>query len=168
MNNVKPMKIILVAMTASVLSSYAYAQQFTAELSGFNEVPAAILSPGTGTLTLTLDPRASTLTYALTYSALTSPVTQAHIHFGKEHVAGGIMVFFCSNQMGPPQGTPACPDSGTVSGTITANGVTAIEAQNVTAGDFNAVVTALTSGTSYANVHSARFPAGEIRGEIRP
>jgi len=48
-------------------------------------------------------------------------VTQAHIHFGKRHVAGGIIVFLCTNLGNGPAGTPACPDSaGTVTGSITA------------------------------------------------
>ena len=53
----------------------------------------SILSTGQATLKLSVDKAAQTLTYSLTYSGLTN-VLQAHIHFGKEHVAGGIMVFF--------------------------------------------------------------------------
>jgi hypothetical protein len=37
----------------------------------------------------------------------------------------------------------------------------------VTAGDFDAVTDALNSNTAYANVHTAKFPAGEIRGQVR-
>jgi hypothetical protein len=92
---------------------------------------------------------------------------QSHIHFGKEHVAGGIMVYFCSNLANPPSGTPTCPaDGGTVTGTIVATGVVGPTAQNVTVGDFGAVIAALESDTAYANVHTSQFPAGEIRGQI--
>jgi hypothetical protein len=42
-----------------------------------------------------------------------------------------------------------------------------ITGQNVTAGDFQAIVDALESDTTYANIHTTGFPAGEIRGEIR-
>jgi hypothetical protein len=94
-------------------------------------------------------------------------VTQAHIHFGKEHVAGGIIAFLCTNLGNGPAGTPACPaNSGTVTGTITAASVEAILKQNVSAGDFDALEDALTSNTAYANVHTTAFPAGEIRGQI--
>jgi CHRD domain len=38
--------------------------------------------------------------------------------------------------------------------------------QNVSAGDFAALVSAITSDTAYANIHTVAFPAGEIRGQI--
>jgi CHRD domain len=157
------------------LSMSAYAASFSTTFSGFQEIgglgageTGAILSKGTGTLELQLKKKASTVTFKLTYSGLSSPVTQAHIHFGKEHVAGGIMVFFCSNLASPPPGTQACPaNGGTVSGTITPASVIGPTAQNVTVGDFNALVAALFSNTAYANIHTVNFPAGEIRGQIQ-
>ena len=149
------------------------ADPFSATLSGFEEIGAlnnatgAILTDGEGSLRLNLDERNQTLNYALTYSDLTSNVTQAHIHFGKIHVAGGIFVFLCSNLGNGPAGTPACPAAGgTVSGTITAAGVLSVPGQNISAGDFDAVIQIITSDTAYANVHTVKFPAGEIRGQI--
>jgi hypothetical protein len=50
---------------------------------------------------------------------------------------------------------------------ITAASVLGITGQHVTAGDFDALVDALESHTTYVNVHTTGFPAGEIRGEIR-
>lgn len=147
-------------------------QSFHAVFSGFNELgelnaeTGAILSPGRATLDLTLDPQAQTLTYTLQYSGLTSSVTQAHIHFGKVHTPGGVLVYLCSNLGNGPTGTPDCPASGTVTGTLTATSVQAIAGQNVTAGDFDALVDALESDTTYANIHTTNFPSGEIRGEI--
>lgn len=148
---------------------------FSAKLSGFEEVggvgagqTGAILSAGTATLDLHLDRNAQTLTYTLEFSGLGADVTQSHIHFGKRHVGGGVMVFFCSNLGNGPAGTPACPaGGGTVTGTVMAAGVVGPAAQGVTVGDFNAVVEALDSNTAYANIHTTKFPAGEIRGQIR-
>jgi len=164
----------MLAAALFVLSSIpASAQEYHARLSGFQEVgglgageTGAINSAGQATLDLTLDKTAQTLTYKLTYSGLIN-VLQSHIHFGKEHVAGGVMVYFCSNLANPPSGTPTCPaDAGTVSGTIAATGVVGPAAQGVTVGDFAAVIAALTSDTAYANIHTMAFPAGEIRGQI--
>jgi hypothetical protein len=148
-------------------------EEFSAVFSGFNEVGAlnaqsgAILSDGKATLQLRLNRADQSISYELKYSGLGTAVTQAHIHFGKVHMAGGVMVFFCSNLPNPPAGTQPCPASGTVSGTITAASVIGPSAQGVTAGDFQAIVDALESDTAYGNIHTAAFPAGEIRGEIR-
>jgi hypothetical protein len=170
----------LAACTFVLSSVPAHAQEFFTKLSGFQEVgglnaeTGAILSPGDATLKLSLDKSAQTLTYTLTYNfPATTTVTQSHIHFGKEHVPGNIMVYFCvgAGTAPPPAPAavpPACPTSaGTVTGTITAQDVTAKAAtQNVSAGDFSALVSALTSDTAYANIHTTAFPAGEIRGQI--
>lgn len=158
----------------------ANTEEFSARLNGFHVTgglptvgnpgaeTGAILTEGTGTLQLDLDKNSQTATYTLTYSGLTSPVLQAHIHFGKVHTPGGIMVFFCTNLVNGPQGTQACPASGgTVTGTWTASSVVAIPGQNVTAGDFDALIDALDSNTAYANVHTMNFKAGEIRGQVR-
>jgi hypothetical protein len=172
----------VVVVALSVLSvSYAYAEEFVARLNGFQEVggvgagqTGAIRTNATGTLHLNVDKSGKTATFTLTYSDLgttapgTGTVTQAHIHFGKRHVGGGIMVFFCSNLANPPAGTPPCPvNSGTVSGTFTAASVIGPTAQNIGAGDFDAFVDALRANTAYANIHTTSFPAGEIRGQIR-
>src|SRR5690349_5889830 len=94
---------VLAALALLPLSVPTLAQEYSAKFSGFQDVggvgageTGAIFSTGQATLKLTLDQTAGTLTYKLTYSGLTN-VLQSHIHFGKEHVAGGIMVFFCSN-----------------------------------------------------------------------
>jgi hypothetical protein len=149
-------------------------EEFRTVLSGFNETGAlnnesgAILSEGRGTLELKLDRRTQTLSFVLTFSNLSSPVTQAHIHFGKTHMAGGVMVFFCSNATPPPPGVQPCPpNGGTVTGTLTAANVLAVPTQNVQKGDFDALTDALASDTAYVNVHTMNFPAGEIRGQIR-
>lgn len=166
----------LAAVTLLFSSIPARAQDYSAKYSGFQEVggtgageTGAILSTGHAALKLTVDKAAQTLTYTLTYSGLTN-VTQAHIHFGKEHVAGGIMVFFCTNMGNGPAGTPTCPDDAAgevmVTGTVTAAGVVGPMAQNIAVGDFAAVVAALASNTVYGNIHTKQFPAGEIRGQV--
>lgn len=174
---------IAVAAIVAFSANYASGQEFTARLTGFQELGSlpsatafptgAILSDGTGTATVDVDKSSGTVTYKLTYSnvgttpPLTGTVTQAHIHFGKSRASGGILVFFCSNLGNGPAGTPTCPsNSGTVTGTWTAASVQAIPTENVNAGDFDALTDALTSNTAYANIHTTAFAAGEIRGQV--
>ena len=181
--------VLAIAVSAGMASSANYApgqedraqvQEYSAQLSGFNETgglsgqtganSGAILTNGRGELSLHLDKNNLTATYQLTYSDLTSTATMAHIHFGKVHVPGDIMIWLCQTTIKPgPAGTPTCPEAGgTVTGTITASSVQAIPTQNVTAGDFNAFVAALESNTAYSNIHTVNFPTGELRGQVHP
>jgi hypothetical protein len=164
----------LATVAFTLPAAYANAQEFKTKFSGFNEVGAlnaetgAILSDGTATLTLKVDKAASTATYSLTFSGLSAPVTQAHIHFGKVHVPGGVIVFLCTNLNNGPAGTQLCPaGGGTVTGTLMAGSVVGPAAQNILAGDFDGLTDALESNTAYGNIHTTKFPAGEIRGQLR-
>jgi hypothetical protein len=164
----------LMAAPLTLLGANASAEEFSTVFSGFEEVGAlnaetgAIFSPGKATLDLDLNRNAKTITFKLTYSGLSAAITQSHIHFGKRHVPGGIMVFFCTNLSNGPAGTQACPQgTATVTGMITGASVIGPTAQNVTAGDFDALVAALDSDTAYGNIHTTNFPAGEIRGQVR-
>jgi len=170
--------LALAAPALMLLGARANAEEFSAKFSGFEEVGAlnaetgAILSNAKATLDLRLDRQARTVTYKLTYSGFGDTVTQSHIHFGKRHVPGGIMVFLCTNLGNGSAGTPACPNptggaAATVSGMIAPADVRAIPGQNVTAGDFDALEDALESDTAYGNIHTNLFPAGEIRGQVR-
>ncbi len=159
--------VSLMALAADVIAPATMAfgdeneTNFRATLVGINEVPA-VNTPGTATLGLKLN--ASFIDFELRYANLTLPPLFAHIHFSERHVNGGVMVFFCGGG-----GKPACPSatSGTVTGTITAADVVGPIAQGVAVGDLAAVERAIRAGASYANMHTANFPAGEIRGQIR-
>ena len=133
---------------------------FSAHLIGFNEVPA-INTAGHGDLTFTMT--SSQITFRLVYADLSGPPAAAHIHVGQKRVNGGVSVFFCGGG-----GQPACPaaTSGTVTGTITAANVVGPTAQGFNVGDLAAVERAIKAGVTYANMHTANFPAGEIRGQV--
>jgi hypothetical protein len=53
-----------------------------------------------------------------------------------------------------------------VSGTLTPLEVIGPAGQGIAAGEFEELVKAIRAGRAYANVHSTKFPAGEIRGQL--
>jgi len=141
------------------------ATSFSTSMSGFQETPP-ILTNGSGVFHATVN--GNSMTYTETFNGLTTNVTQSHIHFGERGVLGSIFVFLCTNLGNGPAGTPACPAAGgTVTGTVTAASVIGVAGQNISAGDFAALLRILRSGDAYVNVHTVRFPAGEIRGQVR-
>lgn len=147
----------------------AVAQDFHAHtrLRGFEEVPA-IATPAGGRFEADIDSDAQTMEWTLEFARTEANVTQAHIHFAQAGVNGAIVIFLCSNLGNGPAGTQACPAAGgTVSGTIHASDVLAAAAQGVEAGNFGSVLRAMRAGRAYVNVHSALFPGGEIRGQLR-
>jgi hypothetical protein len=134
---------------------------FSARLSGENETPA-VSSTGHGTNLLRLDESTSTITFRLSYADLEGNVTVAHVHFGQKNVAGGVMFFFCGGG-----GRPACPPSpATITGTVTAADIIGPNGQGIAPGEFAEAVAALREELAYANVHSDKHPAGEIRGQL--
>lgn len=137
-----------------------------ATLRGFEE-PPAVSTVATGKFRGEIN--RESIEYRLSYSGLEAPVRQAHIHLGQMDVNGGIVVFLCQTAAFPdPTGlAPTCPQSGTVEGTITAANVIAVAAQGIAAGELDEVLRAIRRGVTYANVHSNKFPGGEIRGQIR-
>jgi hypothetical protein len=138
--------------------------QFKAKLNGHNETPA-VHTAGRGKLVLTVNAN-NTLSYTLTYSGLNTAAGAAHVHFGQPNVAGGVSFFLCGGGS-----KPACPagtsTTATVTGTVAAADVLAIPTQGLAAGDMAAIVAEMRAGFTYANVHTASSPAGEIRGQLR-
>lgn len=155
--------VIALALVAilSIAGPAMAAENFGAHLNGGQETnPSTISTNGTGFLFATLNDAENIINYTLVYFDLQSPATVAHIHLGAPGVTGGVVAPLCG------AGTkPACPASGVfLSDTITAADVSAV--QGIAAGDFAALVRAMRSGLTYANVHNALFLAGEIRGQI--
>jgi Cu/Zn superoxide dismutase len=94
---------------------------------------------GSFALTATKSGASAAISWRLTFSRLTGRALAAHIHIGARGRAGRVAVPLC----GP------CRSGAT--GRATVGG---------------AVLAALESGRAYANVHTRRNPAGEIRGQI--
>ncbi len=137
------------------------------QLTGYEETPLALSTTGTGRFRAQIKEGQQQITYTLSYSGLEGTVTQAHIHFGAKAQSGGISVFLCSNLGNGPAGTQACPAApGSVSGTITATDVIGPTTQGIGAGEFAELISAMRAGTTYVNVHSTLYAAGEIRAQL--
>jgi hypothetical protein len=135
---------------------------FRASLNGYEENPD-VSTVANGSFVARLSNDGETIHYELSYSGLEAPVTQAHVHFGKPAINGGVSFFLCN---GPT--TPECPQEGTVEGDIEAADVIGPTGQGIEAGNLAEIVAAMKAGHAYANVHSTKWPGGEIRGQIRP
>lgn len=162
--------IHILAMAVVVFGLVGYAARadqddvisLRAPMSGFQEVTPK-LTDGAGLFTATIN--GNSMSFKLTYSGLTGNPAVAHLHFGQKGVSGAVFLFLCG---GGSQ--PACPTSpsGTIEGMATgANVVAQTPDQGIAAGDFAAAVRAIKSGETYANMHTAKFPAGEIRGQVK-
>jgi CHRD domain len=110
-----------------------------ASLNARQEVPKqAVKAPAaSGSFTGTLT--GTKLTWSLSFRKLTGRATAAHIHLGRPGKAGPVAVPLC----GP------CRSGAKGSATLTA-----------------AQVKAVLGGGTYVNVHTAKNPAGEIRGPL--
>jgi hypothetical protein len=133
-----------------------------AHLNGFNEVPGNFTA-GHAVFDARISDDESTITFTLAYANLSGPPTVAHVHFGQPQTNGAPSFFFCGGG-----GKPACPAtaSGTITGTVVAADVVGPAAQGIDPGDLAAIIAVIRHGDAYANMHSAKFPAGEIRGQI--
>ena len=160
--------LALAAVTLPSNAVDARRDRIEARLRGFQEVPV-VSSVASGRFKATIDATAGSITYELSFSGLEGTVTQSHIHLGQHSVNGGIMVWLCQSatNVDPTGLSPTCPQSGTVTGVIQAANVIGPAGQGVAPLEFAEVLVALRAGVAYVNVHSSKFPGGEIRGQVR-
>lgn len=111
----------------------------TTQLRGANEVPPV---PGnaSGQVDAVLDRNTGVFKWQLSYAGLSGPATAGHFH-------GPAMVGANAGVSLPFTGTVSSPMSGQA--TLTA-----------------AQMADLLAGKWYANIHTARYPGGEIRGQM--
>lgn len=161
--------VAALAVTAVVATAIATSgtNSVRGELEGYQEVPSVSTS-STGSFSARIVNGGEAIDYTLKYSALEGTVNQAHIHLGQRSANGGISAFFCTNLGNGPVGTQLCPTGpATVTGRITAADVIGPVGQGIAAGELAELVRAIRSGVTYANVHSSKFPSGEIRMQLR-
>jgi hypothetical protein len=168
MNGRVKLAAVVAVVSVAVAGTMAVAgggNNFREQLSGYEETPLALSTPGQAKFETRLDKTA--ISYRLSYRDLEAPVTQAHIHFGAEGQSGGISVFLCTNLGNGPVGTQECPaQPATVTGTIVPEDVIGPAAQGIDPGEFDELVDAIRAGATYANVHTEKYEAGEIRAQL--
>jgi hypothetical protein len=156
------------------LGSYALADGGSRDfkgrnMSGYVESPA-VSSVASGSFEARLSKSGDSIEYELSYGDLEGTVTQSHIHFGNAAEVGGITLWLCETATNPDPDatadTPTCPQSGTVTGELEMKDVKAVAGQGIAANELNEMVRAMREGHAYANVHSSKFPPGEIRAQI--
>jgi len=163
--------LVLAAVIALLgVGSYAIAGSNTNNFKGdpmlgYAENPD-VSTVASGSFDAKLSSNGSSLHYVLSYQGLEGAVTQAHVHFGKTAVNGGISYFLCSNLPGPPPGTPPCPPAGTVEGDVEPIDVIGPVGQGIELGNLPEIIDAMRAGHAYANVHTTKWPGGEIRAQI--
>src|SRR5688572_5669432 len=138
-------------------------RQVRADLNGYQEV-SSISTTGVGRFTASIEDDNRIITYVLTYAGLEgATTTAAHIHFAQRSVNGGVNAFLCGGGDKPP-----CPATeGTVEGEIDAADVLgAVPDRGIEPGAFEEFVQAIRAGHTYVNVHTDKWPGGEIRGQI--
>lgn len=121
------------------VAAHAETVKFVGHMDGASEVPAKD-TKGTGTANATLDTVTKKLTYSVTWKDLTGAATAAHFHAPADPGANApVAVSFGNNPASPVNGTATLTDD---------------QMKQLMAGKF------------YANVHSAKYPGGEIRGQM--
>src|SRR5579872_6311670 len=139
------MRMLLIAAASIAALAFSAAAAGAAEMTFKTEMKAALETPpttssGTGEVTATYDPASKMLTWTITYSGLTGPATAAHFHGPAK--AG-------------EKAAPVVPIKGDLASPI--KGMATLTDQQ--AKDLQA-------GLWYFNVHTAKFPDGELRGQL--
>ena len=132
--------VVGMSFALAALSLAATSTVWTAALTSGKEVPAQVVKNPTANGLFKGTLTGSTLHWKLTFAKLTGPAAMAHIHMGAAGKPGGVVVTLC-----------AVPCKSGVTGTATIP---------------TALQSAFKKHLLYVNVHTAKNPNGEIRGQL--
>jgi hypothetical protein len=126
----------LVGLMLMASPAFAETMMFKADLKGASEVPPA-QSSGEGNMMLTLDTEKKTVAWKTTYTGLSGNATAAHFH-------------------GPAAPGENAGPAVDISGKIEEGSAPVSDDQ----------IKDLQAGKWYLNIHTAKYPDGEIRGQL--
>ena len=167
-------RIVLAVVILVSVAAAAQAERIHANLIGYQEVPS-VSTPASGEFTARISKDGQSIEWQMTFGNLIGTVLMSHIHMAQRGVNGSIVIWLCQTTANPAPAavsalTQTCPQSGTISGTITTANVIASStlSQQIAAGELDEVIAAIRAGVAYVNIHSApNNGGGEIRGQIR-
>jgi hypothetical protein len=136
-------RLIAIAMIALPLvtsAAVADTTTFTADLNGESQAPPTD-SRAKGKGDFTYDDTSKKLSWTITYWGLSGKAKSAHLHGPASEGANADTMITVSPLQSPIKGAAILKDN---------------QAKALTAGDM------------YLDVHSAKFPDGEIRGQVKP
>lgn len=151
---------VLIAVTITMISATTFSnhivlaqnQKFNAKLSGQQEVPPV---QTTASGMAWFKPMQDKVWFKLNVTDMQG-VTQAHIHTGKQGENGPILVTLYKSD------TPQPINGKLAYGNITAN----LLEGPMKGKQISDLATAMSNGSTYVNVHTEKYPNGEIRGQI--
>ena len=162
--------LALIAVLAAVLSVSTFSivlnsakvqaqegQTFSASLSGKDEVPPTE-SNSTGTAKFQVDENSSQISYWVNVTGI-KKINQAHIHNGTEGQNGDIVVTLTKDKSAKGDDSP--PNIG-FSGNITKDDLQGPLKDK----ELTDLVSLMSDGNAYVNVHTDKYPDGAIRGQI--
>jgi CHRD domain len=137
-----PVVVLLAILALAGCAQRPAVRTFHVDLSASHEVPPAD-SNGTGQADLTLDPATRQLAWKITYAALTSEVTAAHMHGPARpgNTAGVLLDLAPGGVRNPIEGSATLSE---------------------------ADIDYLMLARCYINLHTTQYKGGEIRGQIVP
>ncbi len=141
---------LLAAIAIPTSAIGAGKRTFHVRLSGAKEVPKNS-SHATGTARFTISRSGKSIRYRLTAHGLHGTPILAHIHLGSRTRAGGVLISLKLKPFHLP-----------VSGVVTKKSFT--PEGNVKT--FAQAIRAIRAGRTYVNIHTTKFPGGEIRAQI--
>jgi hypothetical protein len=134
--------LISLAWAGSTALALAAPVSVDVPLSGAQQVPP-LQTSGSGTARLTYNPSTRVVTWSVTYSGVSSPVTMAHFHGPAPEGKNAPVVIWLTKR--------DAPGPSPITGQAT---LTPAQAEQ------------FKSGQWYVNVHTRDNPAGEIRGQV--
>jgi predicted lipoprotein with Yx(FWY)xxD motif len=147
--------IILLLVIGLATYSFAAEKSFKAMLVGSESVPAVeTMAKGDATFTPIKDEEG--LSYYVTVSDIDN-VTAAHIHLGKKGENGPPVALITNDKK-----------AGKFSGTIAEGTITKKDLMgSMTGKSVEDLIKQIKKGNAYLNVHTDKYPNGEIRGQIK-